>query len=71
MLFVFECEAAAGGALRCEHLDGTVREIAVGEHGQELLPDGAGDAHDCDGGSVLLKGHADFGGDGESGFGSD
>lgn len=57
-----EGHAPAGGALGGEHLDGAVGEVAVGEDGEELLADGAGDADDGEGGAVLLEGHADSGG---------
>ena len=70
VLVPFEVEAAAGGALRRQHLDGAVGEVAVGEDGEELLADGAGDTHDGDGGSVFAERHSDLGGGSESGPGS-
>jgi len=59
---VLEDDAAAGGALRGQHFDGTVGEVAVGEDGEELLANGAGDADDGDGGAVIAEGHSDPGG---------
>lgn len=59
---VLEDDAAAGGALRGKHFDGAVGEVAVGEDGEELLADGAGDAYDGDGGAVIAEGHSDTGG---------
>ena len=50
-----EGEFFAGGALGGEHFDGGVREVAVGEDGEEFLADGAGDADDGDGGGVFLE----------------
>lgn len=58
---VLKGDAAPSGALGREHFDGAVGEVAVGEDGEELLADGAGDAHDGDGGAVFLEGHSDPG----------
>lgn len=61
---VLEGHVLASGALGGEHLDGAVGEVAVGEDGEELLADGAGDADDGEGGAALLERHADSGGAG-------
>lgn len=67
---VLEGDAAASGALGSQHMNGAVGEVAVGEDGEELLADGAGDAHDGDGGAVLAEGHSDPGGGGGGGLGA-
>lgn len=59
---VLKVDAAAGGALRGQHFDGAVGEVAVGEDGEELLADGASDADDGNGGAIIAEGHSDPGG---------
>lgn len=44
---VQEGDGAASRALGGEHLDGSEREVSVGDDAEELLSDGAGDAYDC------------------------
>lgn len=54
---VFVTDSFAGGAFGSEQLEGTVGEVSVGNDGEELLADGAGDSDDGDGGAVLFEGH--------------
>ncbi|KAL5985976.1 hypothetical protein ACLOJK_027966 [Asimina triloba] len=44
---VLEGEAIPGRSFAGQHADAAAREIAVGEHAEELLADSAGDADDC------------------------
>lgn len=70
VVFVLESEVFAGGAPGGQHFDGSIWEAAVGQDGEELLTDGAGNAHDSKGGGIFLEGHAD-GGSGGGGTGSE
>lgn len=56
-----EGDVLAGGALGGEHFDGAVGEFTVSEDGEELLPDGAGDADNGERGGIFLEGHPDTG----------
>lgn len=55
---VLEGHVLASGALGGKHLDGAVGKVSVGENGEELLPDGAGDTNDSKGRRGFLEGHA-------------
>lgn len=57
VLEALEGKPAAGGALAGEHPDAPVGEIPVGDHAEELLPDGAGDADYRQRRSILPQGH--------------
>lgn len=59
VVLVLEGEVLAGRALGGQHFDGAIGEVAVGQDGEELLTDGAGNTHDGEGGGVFLEGHAD------------
>lgn len=65
VVFVLESEVFSGRALGGQHFDGSIGEAAVGQDGEELLTDGAGNAHDSQGGGIFLEGHADGGGGGD------
>lgn len=69
VVVVLESEVLAGGALGSEHFDGSIGKATVGQDGEELLTDGAGNAHDSQGGGIFLEGHANGGGG--SGAGSE
>lgn len=65
---IFVSDSFSGGAFGGEQLEGSVGEVSVGDDGEELLADGAGDSDNGDGGAVLSEGHSD--GEGAIGGGS-
>ncbi|KAG2406147.1 Histone deacetylase HDT1 Histone deacetylase [Vigna angularis] len=53
---ILKGDPVVGGALRGQHFDGAVGEVAVREHGEELLADDASDADDGNAGQTICNG---------------